>query len=300
MNSGDPTSNVRPLLLPVFLPLALVALILIADFLEGPKTAFVGVIAVIPMLAAALGTPRQTAYIAGVSWLAALAFGFVASDGNATAQRIRLVIIAISGVGAFFTARHREAKQIELLKAERNSAFADQFRRQADTDLLTGTLNRRGVMRSLGIDHPGDVPHDERRGNTAPTTASWTIALIDCDQLKKVNDTYGHGAGDSLLRATALRLTRAVSDTDIVGRWGGDEFLLAICAPHADAVEILSRVHRTINAEPVTTNVGEVTLTATIGAAAWRSHESFEQVLKRADSALYLGKRNGRDSVRIA
>ena len=81
-------------LLGVVLPLALVVIILTADYLEGPKTAYVGVLAAVPMLSAVFARPLVTLAVGVITWLAALGFGLAASDGNVPAQRVRLVIIA--------------------------------------------------------------------------------------------------------------------------------------------------------------------------------------------------------------
>lgn len=150
MDQAPARGDARQWVLPVALPVLLVALILVADALEGPKTAFVGVLAVVPMFSAIFGRPLQVAIVGVVAWLAALGFGMVALDGKAPAQTVRLVIIAMSGVVAVLAARHRMAEEQRLRTAEQDAARAAQMRQQADTDQLTGALNRRGVLRSLG------------------------------------------------------------------------------------------------------------------------------------------------------
>ena len=283
--------DARRWVLPVALPVLLVALILVADALEGPKTAYVGVLAVVPMFSAVFGTPRQVAAVAVVAWLAALGFGMVASDGKAPAQTVRLVIIAISGVVAVLAARHRVAEERRLRDAERDAARAELMRLQADTDLLTGALNRRGVLRSLGI---RDEPSDDDVPLARPKrTAPWTVALVDLDDFKQVNDRHGHVAGDEFLRAVSRRLDRSVAESDIVGRWGGDEFILILTVSADRAEPVLRRVQDTITRLPIETSEAQVPAELSIGAAAWAVDEAFDDVLRRADHALYEGKEAG-------
>lgn len=265
-------------LLPVVLPLLLVVLILVADALEGPKTAYVGVLTALPMLAAVFGTPRQVALVGGLTWLAALGFGYLASDGNVTAQRVRLGFIAVSAVIAVLAAAHRSRQEALLLEAEREHALVEQAQREASTDVLTGLLNRRGITAAL---------------EGAQRSGTWTLATLDCDEFKAVNDALGHLAGDEYLEALALRLTRALGPRDLVGRWGGDELLLALPLPPEEAEQVLRRVHEQVVREPVSTQAGTTALRITVGAAAWSCDEPFERALRRADEALYDGKAAG-------
>jgi len=273
---------VRGVLLPVVLPLALVVAILVADWLEGPKTAFVGVLTAIPFLAAVFATPRVTALVSLLTWLAALGFGFVASDGNVQAQRTRLIFIALAGVGAVLAARRRARQEVDLVAAERQRLQLDQARRDASTDVLTGLLNRRGLTASLeALEHKGE----------------WTLAIIDVDDFKAVNDAHGHAAGDEYLTALAVRLTRSLADGDHVGRWGGDEFLVALSLPPREAYSVLRRVHAQVTRDAVPSSAGPLRLKMTIGAAGWHPGQPFTRALREADAALFEGKRRGENEV---
>lgn len=279
----DQTEQARPShahgwVLPVLVPMLLVAVILVADSLEGPKTAYVGVLTAVPMLAAVFGTPRQTALVALLTWLAAYGFGLAASDGNAPAQTVRLVIIALVSVLAVLAAQQRCKQEDALIVAERERALVEQVRREASTDVLTGLRNRRGLVAGLeGADREG----------------VWTIASVDCDGLKTINDAHGHHVGDEYLQTVALRLSRAIGTGDYIGRWGGDEFLVALPMEPESAITVLRRVHHQVSRDPVQTSSGHVSLCLTIGAAAWRPDQQFEQSLRDADHAMYEGKRAG-------
>ncbi|MEI6373673.1 MAG: GGDEF domain-containing protein [Actinomycetes bacterium] len=271
------TAAWRHWVLPVIVPALLVALILQADLLEGPKTAYVGVLAVVPMLAAVFGTPLQTAIVGAVAWLAALGFGHLASDGNATSQNVRLLIIATSAVGAVFASGHRVKREKRLQEAERDRTLMEQMRYDATTDILTGALNRRGLVMTLeAIDRSGPI----------------TVAVADCDDFKLVNDRLGHLAGDRYLKSTALRLTRALSEQDIIGRWGGDEFLIALPLPLEEAQIVLERVNHQVTHDPVMNDSECMSVSLTFGATEWAADESLDSVVSRADQAMYEGKRS--------
>jgi len=263
--------------LPVAMPIALIALILTADAIESPKTAYVGVLAVVPMLAAVFGSARQTALVGVVAWLSAFTFGMLASDGNVMAQQVRLVIIALSCVGAVFAAQHRVRREAALAEAERSRALVEQMQHDATTDLLTGALNRRGLLAAI-----------EAHEHSTPVT----IAIADCDNFKQVNDSLGHLMGDEYLKAAAHRLSRAVGQQDVMGRWGGDEFLIMLPLPLAEANRVLTRIREQVMGEPLPASPW-VMLSLSFGAAQWYPGEPLDSALLRADQAMYEGKHTG-------
>lgn len=265
----------------VVLPLLLIVVVLVADLMEGPKTAFVGVLAVVPMFAAVFGTPWSTAAVGAVTWVSAFVFGLFASDGNVPAQYVRLGIIAITSVIAVLASRVRIKREEHYVRAVRDAALAEQLRHQAHTDELTGLLNRRGGLERL-TEHERD---------------SATVALVDCDGLKQVNDRLGHQAGDEYLRAIAERMAAAVSADDLVARWGGDEFLLTLGLGKDRAAHVLERVRTVVSANPVATGATATIASISLGATEWHNGESLDDVLLRADAALYEAKETGRNKV---
>ena len=274
----QPRPNVgRQLAFTLIIPLVLASLILLADVLEGPKTAYVGILTVVPMLAAVFGTPLQTAIVGMFAWLAALGFGFVAVDGQSQAQYVRLVFIALVTVIAVLAARVRETRDRQFAVATREAALADDLRAISQTDELTGLLNRRGAFERLS----------EHRDST------WTIAIVDCDSLKRVNDEMGHRAGDEYLEAVAARFASSVSSSDVLARWGGDEFLFVIGLPLPEASRVLERARAAIAKDVVTTTSGPVTASVSIGACEWLPNQELDQALQRADAALYRAKHDG-------
>jgi len=161
----------------------------------------------------------------------------------------------------------------------------------AITDALTGLFNRRYMGNHLStlIEQAG------ARGK--PLSA----LMLDIDYFKSINDTYGHDAGDDVLRDLALRVKRSIRGIDLACRTGGEEFVIVM--PETDmavAAMVAERLRRRIAAEPFPINQGQRTIpvTLSIGIAALRGQDdNAASLLKRADQALYRAKRDGRNRV---
>lgn len=282
MTTTRGSTGTASLLLAVIAPMVLVIVILTADLWEGPKTAYVGVLSVVPMLAAVFGTPLQTAMVGVLTWLSALGFGLIASDGNAPAQTVRLVIIAIISLLAVIASRLRLRRDDAYFAALQDAALAAELKQLALTDELTSLLNRRGALQRI---------------ESGPPSSPCTIAIVDSDNLKQVNDEYGHNTGDEYLRAVAGRFARAVSGGDIIARWGGDEFLFVVNQPMSQAVQILERARGAIVEHVIQTERASIPASVSIGAAEWREGQPLDEVLHQADAALYRAKSEGRNQL---
>ncbi|MBA1419975.1 MAG: GGDEF domain-containing protein [Epsilonproteobacteria bacterium] len=123
--------------------------------------------------------------------------------------------------------------------------------------------------------------------------------LIDIDYFKKINDLYGHKCGDRVLIELSQILEQNVRDTTIVSRWGGEEFLIIIEDADADTLKQLAERLRGVVEETIMIEEKQIHITVTIGGAVAHQNESMEDVLIRADKALYYGKENGRNQVTI-
>jgi diguanylate cyclase (GGDEF)-like protein len=153
-------------------------------------------------------------------------------------------------------------------------------------DPLTGLTNRRWLDEVLRL----ESERAKRYG------APLSLVMIDLDHFKDVNDTFGHAAGDQVLKATAAALESAARMTDVVGRYGGDEFVVLLPNTELDHAGMLAERMRTaLCMMPVTFRADAVT--ASFGVAAWADGDTTESFIARADEALYDAKHAGRDTV---
>ncbi|MBT2187087.1 sensor domain-containing diguanylate cyclase [Sphingobium nicotianae] len=159
--------------------------------------------------------------------------------------------------------------------------------RTATTDSLTGLLNRAGFRSRL----------DHALLNAAPGALS--VAIIDVDRFKLINDNRGHQVGDLVLKEIAQRISGQVRTSDAVGRLGGDEFVILLATPHWETVqEICARIVTSVNAEPVALPSGNSLRTAiSCGVSRFRAGLSADDLIHEADVALYEAKRGGRNRV---
>jgi len=276
-DASDLAGPRTPLLLGVVLPITLIAVILTLDVIESPKTAYVGVLCAIPLLSAVFARPAATTGVAVVTWLSALAFGWIASDGNVQAQRVRLIFIAVFGLIAVAASSTRVQRDRRLAEALTLAAEADVQHLEATTDLLTGLINRRGLFEAAAKCSPG-------------TTC---LAMLDLDNLKEVNDAHGHLVGDEFIRGAAGRLRSNVASRDTVCRWGGDEFVVLFDLEGHLAETVLQRVVRAITSEPLATSAGAIPVGISAGVTVWLDGEDADAVLARADGAMYRAKAEG-------
>jgi diguanylate cyclase (GGDEF)-like protein len=256
------------------LPLAAIAIILIADSLEGPKTAYIGVLAVVPMLAAVFGTPLSTALVSIITFGSATVFGLLASDGNVPAQNVRLMIIAIVGIIAVWASRQRQKSETERAQIEIEAARAEVLEKQSNTDLLTGLLNRRGLESALKA---GEKPN--------------YFIMIDVDGLKRINDSYGHATGDEYLMAVAGRLGNAFNHGSLVCRWGGDEFVVLSQSSAENIREVVAEGIARVLQRDVLTESGLIPCAISVGVTQWQERLSIQEVMMAADQAMFEAKK---------
>lgn len=163
---------------------------------------------------------------------------------------------------------------------------------QATHDELTGLYNRRHMIREL----ERELNQSIRYG------VALSVALIDLDQFKKVNDVHGHSAGDVVLRHVAENLKHHARTSDVIGRWGGEEFLALLPLNNLDsATHAVAKWLEALRSTSIMTPSGEkLTITFSAGVAEFRQeeagtvHELIDRLLSRADERLYIGKRSGR------
>jgi diguanylate cyclase (GGDEF)-like protein len=157
----------------------------------------------------------------------------------------------------------------------------------AHTDSLTGLNNRRAAEKNISA--------YLKRYNI--TFKHFSLAILDIDHFKMVNDNFGHQIGDKVLEAIAETLTISIRPSDRVYRWGGEEFLVELSeTPISDATNILNRLAANIRKVRVH-NVGVITVS--IGVSEFVKNDDFDSIVKRADDALYRAKNSGRDKLEI-
>ena len=188
------------------------------------------------------------------------------------------------------TARVRAALRVKALADELRRRNGE-LERLACTDHLTGVRNRRftaGELERL-------VARGRRHGHAV------SVALLDVDHFKAINDRHGHDAGDAVLVGVAARVAGRLRSDDVVGRWGGEEFLVLLpeTGP-GGAARVAEDVRAVIAAEPFAAGGGAVPVTASVGWATWDGDETGEALLRRADAGLYSAKAAGRNAVRPA
>lgn len=267
----------------VVLPLVILVVLFALGIATGEHAIYVAMMAAVPMLSAVFATIPFTGLVAVVTFVAGLILTFLPSDEQVQDSVVPLVGLIVAAAIAVVASRFRAVETVGAAPSvERRKSMQFQLQTQADTDSMTGLLNRRGAIRALG-------PRN--------TDGERVVAFLDCDLFKNVNEQYGSEVGDEFLQAVAGRLRHALPAHDTVARWDGDEFLMAVVADSAAARPALQRVLSSINGHPIRTTVGPIPATASIGAALWAPGQELEDVISRAGRALYAAKSGGRSQV---
>ncbi len=183
------------------------------------------------------------------------------------------------------------AEVLERLVVERTCELQemhDRLEQLAITDSLTGVYNRM----------KGDECLEQELSRFRRYRSSLSVILLDLDNFKSINDTLGHGAGDSVLRGVGSVLLEGVRESDVPARWGGEEFLI-LCPESTlqDAAELAERLRLLIGELRFGS---ELEVHASFGVAEARSEDTRESLVERADAALYRAKHQGRNRVEIA
>lgn len=179
-------------------------------------------------------------------------------------------------------ARVRAAARMKVLQDELRQRNAELYR-ISRTDPLTGLSNRRHLDEQL----VAQTTSARRHGHPL------SMVLIDVDRFKAINDTYGHASGDDVLCEVARRLTATARTEDVLGRWGGEEFVVIVpyCGPDGSFL-VGERFREALAAEPIETRDHEViSVTVSVGCASGLD----EELVERADIALYAAKERGRN-----
>ncbi|HEX4933487.1 MAG TPA: GGDEF domain-containing protein, partial [Gemmatimonadaceae bacterium] len=163
---------------------------------------------------------------------------------------------------------------------------------RARTDQLTGLYNRRHFDEQLA--------HIKARALRATLPEPCALVIADVDFFKKVNDSYGHDAGDAVLKAVARTFRERVRELDVCARFGGEEIAVLLPAtPLAGALELAERLRHALEGQVIRHAGREIRVTASFGVAAWpETARTWDSLFTGADKALYEAKRGGRNQVR--
>lgn len=234
-----------------------------------------------------LGLLARSAWLIGINAIAGVGLvlaGFLMSPAGAPAH----VALINRGMSAALIVIIATISLRHLAIGER---LKQSLEKQASCDPLTGLYNRRYVFSILKT-----ALNRHRRYRE-----SLSLILIDADHFKRVNDEFGHLAGDTALRTIAGICTAAVRETDVVGRFGGEEFIIVL--PHTkarDAAVVAERIRTTVYETGAVFDERLIDLTLSLGVAeAGAGADNFDNLLNAADAALYAAKRAGRNQVAI-
>lgn len=240
-------------------------------------------------------TPRQlfrACVLAGLSFGAAMAS--VAWDDRAepNAAAMQLVyacvlLLALATVSLLIHQMHQLRRQAQARQLDLAEAL-HRIRELATHDELTGLINRRRML---------ELMHTEKH-RTVRSGRGFCLAMIDIDHFKRVNDRLGHGAGDEVLAQVARTIAAGLRETDIVARWGGEEFLVMFTDTDEDMAEkVLVRIQAALAQTPVTEIDPSLRVTFSAGVGNHLRDETLTRTIDRADRALYAAKAAGRNRV---
>ena len=168
---------------------------------------------------------------------------------------------------------------------QRQVRHSDRLEEQVHTDVLTGLPNRRLLGRLIA----------EEAARAERYRRPFSIVIFDLDHFKLVNDQHGHPVGDEVLKAIGPLLAGYVRETDTLGRWGGEEFLVLL--PEMDVSAASQMADRLRQVVETASFPEDIHVTASFGAAQYRKGEAIADLLQRADKALYAAKDAGRNRV---
>lgn len=209
-------------------------------------------------------------------------------------KRILFIAEPVTSAGDLkaLTAEVQTMKQRLKRKQTELKAVLVQAHEVSHTDALTFLPNRRQIIGDL----QREVMVSDRYGTP------FSISMLDIDHFKNINDTYGHTAGDNVLRNLANELRQRIRHPDMIGRYGGEEFLIIL--PHSplkSAMEQAERLCKHVRSLAMKAGDHDISLTISLGLAQYKIHkEDWQTFLSRADKALYQAKNNGRDRWVIA
>ncbi|MCD8513732.1 MAG: GGDEF domain-containing protein, partial [Nitrincola sp.] len=190
------------------------------------------------------------------------------------------------------SARVVEAIRLELVNSALNRQLQESLEalsHQANTDALTGKMNRRALNNALAE----LIVKGERRKTV------FSLLMMDIDFFKAINDNHGHDVGDKALQHVANRISSQLREGDLCARYGGEEFVVLLPNTATDeAMQVAERIRAEVESSPL--NLPKQPITLSIGVATYQPGMDAEKLLKAADKEVYRAKESGRNQVRLA
>ncbi len=167
-----------------------------------------------------------------------------------------------------------------VVSRKKNELYIEQLKFMSNNDFLTKTLNRRSTQKRMA-----DIP-------------VYSLVMFDIDDFKKINDTYGHEAGDEILIELTSRIKKVIPETAMFSRWGGEEFLIIFPDHDENAILTFSNLCKTVSEEKYKlSHSPSINVTITGGVGFSQPGKTFENIVSQADKLLYTGKSNGKNQV---
>ncbi|MEK9952408.1 MAG: GGDEF domain-containing protein [Curvibacter sp.] len=205
--------------------------------------------------------------------------------GQVEVLHLAFSLIVLLGISALSVRMGALRQRLHEQKAELEASLV-QIRQLATQDELTGLVNRR---------HMGELLAAEQ-ARQQRSAEVMSLVLLDLDHFKRINDSYGHQAGDTALRAFAAAVQPSLRSSDVLARWGGEEFLLMLPATGpAEALRCVERMRESLARVSLAEIAPDFTLTFSAGLAACEAGQPVDAVIEQADQALYRAKQTGRD-----
>lgn len=210
-------------------------------------------------------------------------------DKNEILRLLSTVVMQASGIQNTVEASHKDLVETKQALNNLQEEMAE-TRQLLNEDALTGTLNRRGLDQTL----TREISRAQRSGSTL------TLSMLDLDHFKKVNDKFGHEAGDLMLVHFAGLIKSIMRKSDALVRYGGEEFTLILPDTDARGAHIvLVRLQQLMSKSPLNYEGRQINTTFSAGIAVLRADENGHALLRRADEALYSAKNSGRNLIKL-
>ena len=264
--------------MPVTAAIGWMLAVSVADVRLEDRIVLPELLALAPMVAAFGGRASATLFVGASAIGCAIALGLPDHEFLTARHLVTVAMISAVTLLATWTARDRSDLRAAQALAERRAAY----------DPLTGLLNRGAVLDRVAA-------LVRLRPKVRPALA---VVLADLDHFKRINDNLGHTIGDEVLQAVGRRLTDAVRAGDLVGRFGGEEFIVFLAGASAGVPDPVDRLVEAIGEDTVETSAGPVSVTLSAGWATLEHDVSIEEAIRRADEALYDAKAAGRNRSR--